>query len=540
MVALPVTPLPAAKPMSPLPIPPSETIESFPASSSSNHTKPSHPLNRSNVPPNYVSSPIEGFTTSNSDGRKGTSSTDPARDPQRAQIVLSAPTEHARSRPQPKQRRKAEEAEAYLFDPEALAASPVGTGAGPSNASNEASGSRSKPVEGSSSTRPATPPQQSSPPSRIKPTVVYTKRSVHNKKRKIMLSDSEAEEQEPPVSIVQELAVPVDKPDQASAKPDSKRKNQSDGEDRPSKKNRGQGDARDTDTRGAREVSIDPLDLGHVDPDRTPLKSRMVVEIAGAKRSGKDVQPEQDDDDSEVILVSTSSTKAKSKSKRRVKDDDDEDDFSDGDPFQGLAPDAAMAESDEEDDFVPPGRKRKPPAKAKKPPVEKVKKPPRGKKGKASTPAAATPATVSTVDEHTEAEATSMQVDATGTASTVSAQVEPSKPMETAKIGKCSKGKAVPATKSGSGSAKSLSAESNRQQKSAEFISSDEEEDKVVPTTKKVAAKSTAGSEKAVAEKTDVKLKSKGKAVVSDVEIDEEPVETVDVSRFAENHLTFL
>lgn len=536
-------PLAAAKPMSPLPIPPSETIESFPASSSSHHPKPSHPPHQPGVPARYVSSPIEGFTTSNSNDRasKGSSSTDPSRDAQRAQIVLSAPTEHARPRPQPRQRRRVDEGETRLFDPDGLNGSPV---AGPSNTSNDASGSPSRPAENSSGPGRAASPGGISPPLIKKPVVVYAKRSIHSKKRKIMLSDSEAEDADPPVTLDQALAgsvTPVaDQPEKESGRPESKRKNQSEGEDRPSKKSRGRDDATRTDTRDERETSIDPLDLGHVDPDRTPLKSRMVVEIDSAKRAGKELQPNKDhdgddDDDDEVIIISSNLPKAKSKSKRRVQDDDD-----DGDPFEGLAPDAAMADTDEEDDFVPSGKKRKPPAKAKKAPAKKEKRPPTGKKGSTATatPVPATAATVSTVDGTAEQEAVPMQLDAPSTAATTtSAQTEVPKAVEPAskkgaKAGKNGKGKDAPASKPASIPTQSTSAESKKKEKSAEFINSDEEDD-VVPSAKKSAAKSTAGSEKAGVGASGPKSKNKDKPVASDVEVEVEEALTGDVSLLA-------
>lgn len=525
--------------MSPLPIPPSETIESFPASSSSKHAKSSHPLNQSNVPPKYVSSPIEGFTTSNSDDRKGSSSTNPSRDPQMARIMLSAPTEHVRARPQPKQRRKA--------DQDAMNGSPMDVEAGPSDVSGQASGSRSKPAEESSAAKPSSP--QGSSPVRSKRVVVYSGRSIHHKKRKIMLSDSEAEEDTAPATIDQELATPVvpAEADRTSAKPDSKRKNQSDGEDRPSKKSRGREDVIAVEGRGIREGSIDPLDLGHVDANVTPVKNRVVVEIDSGKRSGKEAVGNEGEDD-DVIVISTDKTKAKPKPKAKSRaQDDDEDDFDDDDPFEGLAPDAAMADSGEEDDFVPPGRKRKPAAKPKKAPAKKEKKPPKAKKGSASKSAAPTPATVSTVDDHVEAEPEVTQSEVPGTASIISVQAESAKavgPKKGAKTVKNAKDKAVipdkpDPTPTQSTSAESVSSKQKKNaEKSAEFIESDQE-DEVLPSSKKPAAKSTAGSEKMGGGSSTTKSKSKGKVIASDAEDEEEARTEADVSWFRSNRSGF-
>lgn len=521
--------------MSPLPIPPSETIESFPASSSSKHAKSSHPLNQSNVPPKYVSSPIEGFTTSNSDDRKGSSSTHPSRDPQMARIMLSAPTEHVRARPQPKQRRKA--------DQDAMNGSPMDVEAGPSDVSGQASGSRSKPAEESSAAKPSSP--QGSSPVRSKRVVVYSGRSIHHKKRKIMLSDSEAEEDTAPATIDQELTTPVNSAEagRTSAKPDSKRKNQSDGEDRPSKKSRGREDVIAVEGSGLREGSIDPLDLGHVDANVTPVKNHVVVEIDSGKRSGKDAVMDGDEDD-DLIVISTDKTKAKPKPKAKSRARDvDEDDFDDDDPFEGLAPDAAMADSGEEDDFVSPGRKRKPAAKPKKAPAKKEKKPPKTKKGSASKSAAPTPATVSTVDDHVEAEPEVTQSEVPGTASTISVQAESAKavePKKGAKTVKNAKDKAAVADKPDPTSTQSTSAESvsSKQKKSAEFIDSDQE-DEVLPPSKKPAVKSTAGSEKVGGGSSSAKSKSKGKVIASDAEDEEEARTEADVSWSRSNRSDF-
>jgi hypothetical protein len=299
--------------------------------------------------------------------------------------------------------------------------------------------------------------------------------------------------------------------------------------------------------RGIREGSIDPLDLGHVDANVTPVKNRVVVEIDSGKRSGKEAVGNEGEDD-DVIVISTDKTKAKPKPKAKSRaQDDDEDDFDDDDPFEGLAPDAAMADSGEEDDFVPPGRKRKPAAKPKKAPAKKEKKPPKAKKGSASKSAAPTPATVSTVDDHVEAEPEVTQSEVPGTASTISVQAESAKavgPKKGAKTVKNAKDKAVipdkpDPTPTQSTSAESVSSKQKKNaEKSAEFIESDQE-DEVLPSSKKPAAKSTAGSEKMGGGSSTTKSKSKGKVIASDAEDEEEARTEADVSWFRSNRSGF-
>jgi hypothetical protein len=363
-----------------------------------------------------------------------------------------------------------------------------------------------------------------------------------------MLSDSEAEEETTQATIDQELATAVVAAEagRTSAKPDSKRKNQSDGEDRPSKKSRGREDAIAVEGSGNREGSIDPLDLGHVDANVTPVKSRVVVEIDSGKRSGKEAVVDGDEED-DLIVISTDKTKPKPKPKAKSRArDDDEDNFDEDDPFEGLAPDAAMADSDE-DDFVPPGRKRKPAAKSKKAPAKKEKKPPKAKKGSASKSAAPTPATVSTVDDHVEAEPEVTQSEVPGTASTVSIQAESAKAVEPRKGGRAGKNAkekpAIPdkpdATPTQSTSAESVSSKQKKNaEKSAEFIESDQE-DEVLPSSKKPAAKSTAGSEKMGGGSSSAKSKSKGKVIASDAEDEEEARTEADVSWFRSNRSGF-
>jgi hypothetical protein len=460
-----------------------------------------------------VSSPIDGFTTSNSNGtdrKKGSPSSDRPEDTSTSSIVLSKPTEIVRSRPIPKQRKRVD---GDMRDPANLDAS------GGSSVLGEAQSSGPRPVMDNSPAAAANSvggvsgsrARSITPPLKSKTTVVYTKRSINSKKRKILLSDSESEEDEvvPPtidqrVLSASALTLP--------AEPTKIDREQKAAEvDRPSKKNRTVEDS----ARHERDSSVDPLDMEYVDPLRTPLKNQVVVEIDSvAKSKDTSADDEHNDDDVVVVLPSASKSKSKGKAKgRRAQYDDDDDD--DEDPFEGLPVDAAMAESDEEDDFVPSGRKQKAAAKKKKAPPKKEKKAAKGKKAASTaTPVEATPA----ISIGSEA----MDVDIVPDEHPAPADVETTQTPPTkkgTKSIKATKGKATTSTQSTTKS-------STVPEKSAEFIESGDDEEEVEPTasTSSIKGKGKAGvktvESKGKVAKDDSQIKNKAKIVGSDDEED--------------------
>ena len=456
-----------------------------------------------------ISSPIDGFTTSNSNGtdrKKGSSPSDHPGDTSASSIVLSKPTEIVRSRPVPKQRKRVDGDMQDRTNLNSSAESSVpgkAQSSGPEPVMDDGTAPAANSVGGVSGSRA----RSITPPLKSKTTVVYTKRSINSKKRKILLSDSESEEDEvvPPtldqrVLSTSALIIPAKAP---KSFPEQKL----DELERPSKKNRTVQDS----ARHERDSSVDPLDLEYVDPLRTPLKNQVVVEIDSvAKPKNTSADDEHNDNDIVVVLpsASKSKSKAKAKGKRAQYDDDDNED-----PFEGLPLDTAMADSDEEDDFVPSGRKSKAAAKKKKAPPKKKEKVAKGKKAASTaTPVEATPA-LSIGSEVMDVDILPDKDPAPGEIETT--QTPPVR--KGAQSTKTTKGKATTSTQSTSKS-------STVPQKSAKFIDSGDDEDEVLlaapPSSTK--GKGKAGTEAVVSKgegtKDNSKVKTKAKIVGSDDE----------------------